>query len=599
MKPLNNKLKEASSFWLGNLSDWRFIRESPEDIVIVTKIIHSIEKMANTLQPAMKIHVRLSSDLKANSEWSQAKVVLPSDYLWKQSSFRSFAHIVDLWTALALHEAGHIILSKRLETVMVEESHEFILIHLVEDFWVENWILDRYPGYKAYFQQFKDFYYSKNIDLGDDIISMKINDLIYHLNSPQYEAVYEGSNKARKLLEKNWDEAKSKEQVEIWDRIKLGRELFHLLFPNGLVSEIKEETSELNLSNPNGLEPTAASTQMKDVDLEVPSPFLLSGKVKKEQSIQFHHQVKDGQKLTWASEQMMETWLKDDERFLQQAKKNSDDTIIKVPDIDSEAIDHYNSSYGRAKPYILKLKKKFELANTPRIYENTHLQQGVLDEVALYRAHYTTNLFKSEVEHFDSVDQWDITLLIDQSKSTSRLYDSSQRLSSLKRYEVATDMAVLFAEAFKNIKPIQLKIYAFSTALHSSTLQLDELLGTHATNSQRIGMIRPKDATPEFLAVKEMTLTMSETGRTEARKLLFIFSDGEPDDYKYGGGSEHSEHIKEWVKKWSKRNFHFVHVALANETNGKDIYPVSIQFEHDYADLIAKVYRFIKATLSK
>lgn len=91
----------------------------------------------------------------------------------------AIAHIVDLWTAFVLHEAGHIILSKQLETVMIEESHQFIITHLVEDFWIEKWIGERYPGYSPYFQQFQQFYYTQDADLGDDIISKKINDLIY------------------------------------------------------------------------------------------------------------------------------------------------------------------------------------------------------------------------------------------------------------------------------------------------------------------------------------------------------------------------------------------------------------------------------------
>lgn len=597
---IHGEMGAVSAFWLGKLSNWHFTQETTDDIVQVTKVIHSIEQMVGSLDPKKKFYVRLASDRKATSQWSLNKIVLPADYLWKQASFSSFAHIVDLWTAFALHEAGHIILSKQLETAMIEETHQFIITHLVEDFWIEKWIGERYPGYSPYFQQFKQFYSTQEVNLGDDIISKKINDLIYFLNAENYQPLFRDSRLAAKLLTENWVKAKETGAVEGWDRIALGETIYQLLFPKGLTSVIKqEETKELNLANPNELEPTASSNQMKDVDLEIPSPFLLSGIVKKQQTIQFHHQVKEGQKLTWASEQMMETWLKDEERFLQQAAKSDDSTIIKKPKVTHKGIENYQSSYQRVTPYILKLRKKFETASTPRLYETLHLQQGMLDEGALYRAPYAPNLFKTVEERNDAIDHWNITVLIDQSRSTERLYSQTGRLSQLKRYQVATDLAVLFTNAFYKIKPINLKVYAYSTAMHSSALQLDELFSSKSTNLHRLGMISPKDATPEFLAIKEMTLAMNETSRGEVRKLIIVLSDGEPDDYKYGGGKEHREEIKDWLKKWTRRGYTFIHIALAEEIGGTDIYPISIQFEQDYDQLITKVYRQISSTLIK
>lgn len=93
---IHGEIGAVSAFWLGKLSNWHFTHETTDDIVQVTKVFHSIEQMVGSLDPKKKIYVRLASDRKATSKWSLNKIVLPADYLWKQASFSSFAHIVDL-----------------------------------------------------------------------------------------------------------------------------------------------------------------------------------------------------------------------------------------------------------------------------------------------------------------------------------------------------------------------------------------------------------------------------------------------------------------------------------------------------------------------
>ncbi len=590
----------TSSFWLGKYSKWKFTGESTEDLVVITKVIHSIEKMVHAFDPSKKMTVRLATDVKSSSDWSNYKIILPPHKLWEQPSFPNFAHIVDLWTAMALHEAGHIVLSNYLEDVEEKENHQFILMHLVEDFWIEQWISDQFPGYKPYLLSFKKYYFKNDVDLGTDHISQKINDLIYTVNNPGYSPLFLESREALILLKSEWEKAKDNEALTTWDRTEIADRIFKLLFPNGLVHHTTSETvSEIHLNNRKELEPTARSTQTEDVNLEVPSPFLLTGTVKQQQLIRFHKQVKEGKKISWASEQMMETWLKEESRFFSQSKKNVDSSIIMKPKITSEGTKMYHESYGRVKPYIFKLREKFKTVNTPRIYENLQLHQGSLDEEALHRTRFSTNIFKMVEERYDAIDEWEITLLIDQSRSTDQAYEPSMRTSQLKRYEVGIDIGVLFVEALKKLKPVHLKVYAFSTASHAHQLQLNELYTPDCKNSYGLGMIEPKGATPELMALKEITLQMNEHGKRNARKLIVVVSDGAPDCYTYGNGATHESEIKNWINKWTKRNFSFVHISLEEATKANQAYPLSIQFEQDYAYLINKIRQFIWNTLRK
>lgn len=589
--------KAASTFWLGSLSHWHFTEESTKDMVVITKIIQSIEKMVGSLDPNRTLQVRLSSDRSMSSEWSNHKIVLPANYLWMKETLPSFSHIVDLWTAAALHEAGHIILSQYLVNNKLQVSHEFLVLHMVEDFWIENWIVDRFPGYLAYFKQYKAFYWMDEPDLGDDDTSRRMNDFLYLLHVKMYKPIYSESMQAYTLLANEWEQAKESAKIETWDRLHLGQEIFRVLFPNGIAQE-NTPLTELKFNQPLDIEPAAPSSQQKDSSTTFHSPFLMTGKIKTQQIIHYHQEVKSGQRISWASEQMMDSWLQDDQGFQQSSMKNTNLAIIKRPDIDSEAVEAYRASYRRVKPQILKLRRKFEKANTTRILENIHLHQGMLDEEALFRAPFSRDLFKIEEESQDVLPKWDLTLLIDQSQSTERPYCERQSLS-LKRYEVATDLAVLFVEAIALLKPIELRIYAYSTGLHSSLLQLDELYTPSLKKKERLGTIRPKQATPEYAAIKEMTLKVSEEGRTEANKLFLILSDGHPDDYQFGGGKEHIVQIKDWIRKWSRKGYSFAHIALAEETKGKDIYNESIHFEQDYSQLVASVYRWISKTLNR
>ncbi|MBB5171900.1 hypothetical protein [Texcoconibacillus texcoconensis] len=589
----NSVNNQVSSFWLGEYRNWAFKDEATDDMMILAKVIRSIEKMVNSLSSDKKLHVRLASQLKAVSEWEHNKIVLPSDPLWNQADFDNFAHIVDIWTAFAVHEAGHILWSQDLTKIKHEKSHQFIITHLVEDFWIENWMTEHFPGYFAYFQQFKNHYYSKTVDLGEDPISEKINDLIYTFNKPGYEPIYKESLTSYKFVSDQWQKAKTLNQLESWDRIELGRSIFHLLFPQGLTDHEENKTKNINLYNNTDLEPTAVSNQISDVGLDMPSPFLLSGKVKEQELLQFHEQVKDGKKLMWASEQMLESWLKDEQGFGDQAKGNEEKTIIKAPDVDSEGIAFYQASYERIKPYIVKLRQKFSAANTPRFYESKKLYQGELDEEALYRSSYSTNIFKTSEERFESIQSWDIRILIDESKSMEWLYDQEKQTSTLKRFEVAMDVCLLMVESLSHLKQISVQAHTYSTAAHSATLQMNEIYTPNQKDKYRLGMIRPKGATPEFMAIKETTLSLVENRNKEAKKLIFILSDGQPDDYKYGGGKEHTEQIKDWINKWKKRGFHFAHISLGEESAAKGIYPQSISFQADYTQLIQEIYRDI------
>ncbi len=586
----------VSSFWLGPLTTWQFTEESTKDMIVITKVIRSLEQMVRSLDSNRKLHVRLASDRSMSSEWSNHKIVLPSDYLWMQGSFPNFSHIVDFWVAIALHEAAHIVLSGDLDKAKLHASHEFLVTHIIEDYWVEQWVIQRFPGYLAYFKRFKEYHFMEDPDLGDDVVSKKINDFLYLINVPAYKPLYKESQQAYRMLVSDWEKAKESGQVETWDRIDLGRQIFRMLFPNGIVDEISRWT-EIKFSKPLDIEPSAPSSQQKDSSTSFLSPFLLTGKIKTQQLIRYHQEVKSGQKISWASEQMMDSWLQDDGGFKQQSAKNSNQTIIKRPDLDAEAVEAYRASYHRVKPYILKLRRKFEKANTSQVHESVRLYQGMLDEEALYRASFSRDLFKVEEERRDLLDKWDLTLLIDQSQSTERLYNEKQPFLT-RRYEVAVDLAVLFVEAFEQFKPIELRIYAYSTALNSSMLQLDELYLPGMKKKERLGMIRPKYATPEYLAIKEMTLKVNDEGRANARKLFLVLSDGQPDDYQFGGGEQHKGQIREWINKWSRKGFSFAHIALADDTKGKDIYPESIHFEQDYARLITKVYRWISNTIS-
>ncbi len=590
----------ASSFWLDNYVNWQFTGESTEDLVVVTKVLHSIEKLVNVLDHQKKIFVRLATDVKSTSDWPSGKIILPPHNLWEQSSFPSFAHIVDLWTAMALHEAGHIILSEQLETVATKETHQFIIMHLVEDFWIERWMIENFPGYQPFLHSFKKHFYGNEIDLGTDLISQKINDLIYAVNRSSYEPVFKESTKALSILLAEWHEAREQNNITTWDRFQIATKIFQLLFPSGLMDETANEiVKEINVKKLNELEPTARSLTQQDAHLEIPSPFLLTGIIKKQQTINFHKQVKEGKKISWAAEQTIDTWLKEDSRFFSQAKKNVDATIIMKPKVTAEGVKMYQTSYERVKPYVIKLREKFKTVNSPQIYEQLYLNQGTLDEDALYRTRFSTNIFKTVEERFDAIDEWEITLLIDESKSTEQPYNSLLKKSQLKRFEVAMDIGVLFVEALKKLKRVQLKVFAFSTASHSNELQLNELYKPSTKNHYGLGMLDPKGATPEFMAIKEINLQMNELGNKQARKLVVIVSDGMPDCYTYGNGESHEREIKNWIKKWTKRNFSFVHISLEETTHASQLYPTSIKFENDYAFLIAKISQFFAKTLRK
>lgn len=254
-----------------------------------------------------------------------------------------------------------------------------------------------------------------------------------------------------------------------------------------------------------------------------------------------------------------------------------------------QAGERYLSAVQAVRGQIVLLRNQFAWANAQVNRNQYGLISGDLDEDALYRAKFASDLFAKSTAMAHRSERLDIVLLVDASRSMLEPMQGSD----VPKYVVAQRLSALFMEALAPVQSV--RTWAFSYSSSGKTVDILELYAPelHADKT-RIGDIYPANQTPEYQALLAVSEHIREVSRPHVPKVYIVLSDGRPEDDSMPLDNQAKE-ITKLAQRLRIEGNTIIQVAMSSEKSIRQMYPISLSFpEEGYPELVHRFGNLLK-----
>lgn len=246
--------------------------------------------------------------------------------------------------------------------------------------------------------------------------------------------------------------------------------------------------------------------------------------------------------------------------------------VVKPMHADPDAVRAYNSSARSVERFVPSIRHDLRNLGRDVVRELGGLRSGRLDtEHRLVDAHIgVPNVYTKKT--VSKADKINIAVLVDESGSMSRVLDGK------RCYEWARDTAVLITRALNGIPNVSTYLYGY---MNSELRVYQE--GTNAP-CQSLGALTAYGGTPTGEAMMEAAARIRR--RSADKTIMFVISDGEPNDY---------DTVKDALQFLSKKSISAVGIGIAGMKMGHLI-KESIDVRHMH-ELPRKLGATVKAAI--
>ena len=503
---------------------------------------------------------------------------------------------LDVASGLAIHEKLHLIHTKPLndwqknikETIIMQHGHWgwklFLSVcNVLEDEYIEKQLKKTCPGYIAYIQATKDFYWKKYEDELTNPEESDFGDLFNSfLLQVRYPSVLSKRQKGRWGKHLNAISGILKDKLHKDTRLGMMQEVFNYFMGLAIVMEEEQEdcdgksgkggdgsiTVAIEGAEGAGIELTDEDKENIAIALRLTSgetrnkglkpgeeiikemgelwdiiKTLLEGEKQKKIEADLAKQIKEMEDEDYA-----ETKLSPSDAFNARQKK----IIWRSVQPDKKQSDLYKDERQEMLPEINKLRRKISLYGNPLPLTIRNQKRGRLDKRVLHRIPMDrTDLFNIKIIKQDN--PVDICLLVDESGSMG-----------WGKIESARRAAIAMKEALQDNPKVQLWVFGHSAdESGGGNTEMFEYSGPKmADRPLACGAMRARYENRDGNAILASAHRVKEQSMTpHTQKLMIVFSDGQPSAQGYRGFSALA-HTKKCVSKVENEGWDVIQVGF-------------------------------------
>ena len=503
---------------------------------------------------------------------------------------------LDVASGLAIHEKLHLIHTKPLndwqknmkETIIMQHGHWgwklFLSVcNVLEDEYIEKQLKKTCPGYIAYIQATKDFYWKKYEDELTNPEESDFGDLFNSfLLQVRYPSVLSKRQKGRWGKHLNAISGILKDKLHKDTRLDMMMDVFNYFM--GLAIVMEEEKEDCDGKSGKGSEGSimvaiegaeGAGIKLTDEDKEnIAIALRLTRGETRDKGLKPGEEIIKEMGDLWDIIKTLlegEKQKKIDEDLAKQIKEMEDEdyseTKLSPTDAltarqkkiiwrsvvpDASQSNRYKEDRDAMLPEINKLRRKINLYGNPLPLTIRNQKRGRLDKRVLHRIPMDrTDLFNIKIIKQDN--PVDICLLVDESGSMG-----------WGKIERARRAAIAMKEALQDNPKIQLWVFGHSAdESGSGNTEMFEYSGPKmADRPLACGAMRARYENRDGNAILASSQRVKEQSITpHTQKLMIVFSDGQPSAQSYRG-FQALEHTKRSVSKVENEGWDVIQVGF-------------------------------------